>query len=176
MILLTPCTIVRPWREADREPLAAMLADPVVMHDHPAPLSRAESDARLDRYASAYERLGFGRMALERADDGRFLGWVGIMPIWETHAIAPGVEIGWRLIAGAWGHGYVTESARACLDDGFSRCGFAEVLAYTEPTNTRSEAVMRRLGMTRETERDFSYEANGATYDAIVYAARAARP
>jgi ribosomal-protein-alanine N-acetyltransferase len=153
-----------------------MLADPVVMHDHPAPLSRAESDARMERYADAYGRLGFGRMALERAEDGRFIGWVGIMPIWETHRIAPGVEIGWRLVAAAWGHGYVTEAARACLDDGFARCGLAEVLSYTVPSNSRSEAVMRRVGMTREAHRDFSYEAGGVTYDAIVYAARRSAP
>ncbi|HUZ14166.1 MAG TPA: GNAT family N-acetyltransferase [Caulobacteraceae bacterium] len=172
MPLRTLRTVVRPWREADREPLAAMFADPVVMHDHPAPLTRAESDARFDRYAGAYRRLGFGRMALERAD-GKFLGLVGVMPIHETHAAAgAGVEIGWRMIADAWGHGYASEAAAAVLDDGFTRCGFAEVLSYTSPTNLRSQAVMRRLGMMRDTSRDFSYEAEGVRYDNVVFVAR----
>ena len=47
--------ILRPWREADRAPFAALNADPEVMAHFPAPLSRAESDATVDRLAAAFE-------------------------------------------------------------------------------------------------------------------------
>ena len=105
MILQTDRTIIRPWRDADRDDFAAMHADLEVMHDYPAPFTRAESDAKLDRYAETYSCLGFARMALTRAD-GAFLGYVGIMPIREQQvaAIGPGVEIGWRMVRKvAWG-------------------------------------------------------------------------
>jgi hypothetical protein len=41
-----------------------MHADPEVMHDYGGPISRVESDAKLDRYASAYCRHGFCRWAV----------------------------------------------------------------------------------------------------------------
>ena len=47
--LRTERLLLRGWRAGDREPFAALNADPVVMEHFPAPLSRAESDAFVDR-------------------------------------------------------------------------------------------------------------------------------
>ncbi len=66
------------------------------------------------------------------------------------------MEIGWRLFKPAWGFGYASEAARASLDDGFSRLGLAEIVAYTGPGNLRSQAVMRRVGMHRDPARDYA--------------------
>ena len=161
--------ILRPWRDADRPAMAAMLADPEVMHDYPAPLTTAESDQKIDRYQVAIGRVGFGRWSMERRDDGMFLGYVGVMPIFDDHPCAPGVEIGWRMIRPAWGFGYASEAAAAALRDGFERVGLSEIIAYTTPTNARSRAVMHRLGMTREPARDFD---NATAGRFVVYTAR----
>ena len=40
---------LRAWQEADREPFAALNADPVVMEYFPEPLDRARSDALIER-------------------------------------------------------------------------------------------------------------------------------
>ena len=161
--------ILRSWREADRPALAAMQADPEVMHDYPAPLTRAESNVRFDRYQSAIERLGYGRWLMERRTDGAFLGYVGVMPIFEDHPCAPGVEIGWRMNRAAWGFGYASEGAAAALRDGFERARFEEVIAYTAPTNARSRAVMARLGMSRDAARDYDDALHGPF---VVYVSR----
>ncbi len=58
---------MRRWREADREPFAAMNADPEVMRYFPAPLERAASDAMVDRIEDLFRRQGFGLWALEMA-------------------------------------------------------------------------------------------------------------
>ena len=47
--LTTERLLLREWRDADREPFAAMNADPQVMEHFPATLTRAESDALVDR-------------------------------------------------------------------------------------------------------------------------------
>jgi RimJ/RimL family protein N-acetyltransferase len=167
----TARTLVRPWRDSDRGACAAMLADPEVMHDYPAPLSRGESDDKIDRYAETYRRLGYGRMAFEKAD-GEFIGLIGIMPIHEAHsALGAGVEIGWRMVRSAWGKGYATEAARAVLDAGFARLRFPEVISFTSPSNLRSQAVMERLGLQREPARDYSYEVDGIAYTNVVFVA-----
>ena len=57
------------------------------------------------------------------------------------------VEVGWRLPRWAWGHGYATEAAREALAVGFDEVGLAEIVSFTAVPNERSQAVMRRLGM-----------------------------
>lgn len=154
-MILTDRLILRGASEADREAHAAMMADPEVMHDYPAPLTRAEADQRFDRHLSALARDGFGKWTVRRRSDDAYLGFTGVSPLWPELPPAPGLEIGWRLVHAAWGQGYASEAARAALYDIFARTTVDEVIAYTNPTNARSQAVMRRLGMRRETARDF---------------------
>ena len=160
MIIDTLRLRLRCWGDADRDSFAAMNADPEVMLDLGGPISRAESDAKLDRYAAAYGQYGFCRWAVE-SREGEFLGYTGIMPSRPEHPIGPHVEIGWRLVRKAWGHGYATEAARAALKDAFMRTGLAEVVAYTAPDNLRSQAVMARLQLQREPSRDFTADYDG---------------
>jgi RimJ/RimL family protein N-acetyltransferase len=161
-----------PWTEAERAPFTAMCADPEVMHDYPAPEDVAAAGARFDRYAAAILRDGFGKWALRRKDDGAFLGLCGVSPIWPTLAPAPGLEIGWRMVRAAWGLGYASEAARAALADVFARTDAAEVISFTLPTNTRSLAVMARLGLDRDASRDFFYETGNP---AVVFVAPRSR-
>lgn len=161
MIIDTPRTRLRCWEQTDRDALAAMHADPEVMHDYGGPISRRESDAKLDRYAATYRQHGFCRWAVE-GRDGALLGYAGIMPSRPGHPLGSHFEIGWRLVRHAWGHGYATEAARAALADGFIRVGLAEVVAYTASDNLRSQAVMGRLQLHRDPSRDFT-----ADYDSI---------
>jgi RimJ/RimL family protein N-acetyltransferase len=148
MQIATDRLIIRPWRDEDRLPVAAMHADPEVMWDWERTFDRAESDAAVDRYHASFERNGYGRFSVLDRRDGKFLGYCGIMPIPEGYPMAPGVEIGWRFIRAAWGNGYATESARACLKHGFECCGLTAVLSKTRHDNVRSQNVMKRLGLT----------------------------
>ena len=124
------------------------------MRDYRAPFDRTTSDLRFDRYVAALARDGFSRWVVETRQ-GEFLGYTGVM-FWSEHPLGPTSEIGWRLVRSAWGHGYATEAARAALEDVFVRAGLNEVLAYTQPDNVRSQAVMQRLGLLRDPSRDFS--------------------
>ena len=161
--------LLRPWRDVDRAPMAAMLADPEVMWDYERLFDRAESDSRIERYQDAYLRLGYGRFPVLDKRGDKFLGYCGIMPVFDGHPMAPGVEIGWRFTRAAWGNGYATESARACLHHGFEQCGLSEVLSYTRNDNTRSENVMKRLGLTFVPDRSWTHE--GHRY--VLYVQRA---
>ncbi len=125
MIIDTPRTRLRPWREADREVFAALHADPEVMSDLGGPISRAASDAKLANYVAAFCRHGFSRFAIETRA-GNFLGYAGIMPSQGDHPLGRHFQIGWRLVRNAWGKGYATEAGRAALDDAFSRVGLRD--------------------------------------------------
>ena len=140
--------VMRRWREEDREPFAAMNADPEVMRYFPAQLDRAASDAGIDRAERRFDEQGFGLWALELADTGEFIGFTGLNPMPEGVPGAGGMEVGWRLARHAWHHGYATEAARAALDVGFTGAGLDEIWSMTAVLNLPSQAVMQRIGMT----------------------------
>jgi len=155
--LETERLLLRDWHPADRGPFAALNADPRVMEHFPSRLTRAESDAFIKRMRERWTAEGFGLWAVERRADGRFLGFTGLAaPTFEAH-VTPCVEVGWRFAVEAWGHGYATEAARAALRFGFEDLDLAEIVSFTVPANTRSRAVMERLGMTHDPADDFDH-------------------
>jgi ribosomal-protein-alanine N-acetyltransferase len=153
----TPRLHLRRWRTEDREPYAALNADPRVMEHYPAPLSREESDAMVDRIEAHFEKHGYGLWAVDAVEEARFVGFIGLLvPRYEAH-FTPAVEIGWRLAHDAWGRGYATEGARATLALAFGAIGLREVVATTAPNNLRSRRVMERLGMRHDAAGDFEH-------------------
>lgn len=170
-MLRTSRLTLRPWWDADREPFAALNADPEVARDLGGPLDRSQSDAKFDRYVATFKWHGYCRWAIE---DSRqlFLGYSGAMPSAPDHPLGPHVEIGWRLMRSAWGRGYATEASAAALTDLFIRIGPGEVLAYTSHDNGRSQAVMQRLALQRDPARDFSHVYGGKPWHGLVWVAR----
>jgi RimJ/RimL family protein N-acetyltransferase len=155
--LTTGRLLLRHWRDDDRAPFAAMNADPRVMEHFLAPLSRLESDALIDEFEARFDPRGFGLWALERRDDGTFIGFTGLAAVpWEAH-FTPAIEVGWRLAPEAWGHGYATEAAREAVRFGFEDAELDEIVSFTVPANVRSRAVMERLGMTHDPADDFDH-------------------
>lgn len=157
--LRTERLVLRRWRPADREPFAALNADPEVMEHFPDPLTREQSDALADVIEARFEEQGFGLWALEVAGSGRFIGFAGLsVPRFEAH-FTPAVEIGWRLARSAWGRGYATEAAGRALVHAFEEAGLAEVVSFTTVGNLRSQAVMWRIGMRHDPGGDFDHPA-----------------
>jgi RimJ/RimL family protein N-acetyltransferase len=138
---------LRQWLPADREPFAAMNADPRVMEFFPATLDRAASDAMADRGESLIAERGWGFWATEIKQDARFIGFVGLHMTAPELPFPPCVEIGWRLAFQHWGKGFATEAARGCLHVGFEQLNLPEIVSFTTVGNIRSRAVMKRLGM-----------------------------
>ncbi len=156
--LTTDRLLLRRWTAEDREPFAALNADPDVMEHFFEPLTREQSDALADRADAHLAEHGWGLWALEvrtGPDAGRFAGFTGLaVPGWDA-PFNPCIEVGWRLARWAWGSGYASEAARAALAVAFDELGHDEVVSFTAVSNERSQAVMRRIGMTRDAADDF---------------------
>jgi RimJ/RimL family protein N-acetyltransferase len=155
--LVTARLRLRAWTEADREPFAALNADPRVMEFFPSVLTRKQSDATMERIRAHFDRHGFGLWALDVPGVTEFAGFVGLaVPGFEA-PFTPCVEIGWRLASSYWGCGYATEGARAALAFGFRSIGLDEIVSLTVPANVRSRRVMVKLGMRYEFADDFDH-------------------
>ena len=153
--LSTERLLLREFQTADRAPFAAVNADPRVTEMLSRALTREESDAFADTIERHWCEVGFGLWALERLDSGTFIGFTGLsIPTW---APVPGVEIGWRLAPGAWGLGFATEAARETLRFAFEDLGLTDLVSFTAAVNTRSRAVMARLGMVHDPASDFAH-------------------
>lgn len=154
--LRTPRLLLREWRDDDREPFAAISADPAITAWLPGQAKRTASDAWIEGMRRLRDEHGLGYWAVELPGQASLIGAIGLSRIRHL-PFAPAIEIGWRLAHAYWGRGYATEAARAVLDDGFGRLGLAEIVAFTVPGNGASRRVMERLGMTHDSSDDFDH-------------------
>ena len=145
---------MRGWRESDLAPWAAMNADPEVRRYLGPLLTFEQASAWVLNFQDDLHRHGFGFWAVEVRASGEFIGFTGL-DIVDDEMPFTGVELGWRLARPAWGHGYATEAALAALQYGFDIMGLQEIVAVTMARNLRSQAVMRRIGMTTDPAEDF---------------------
>ncbi len=149
--------MLRPFTEVDRAPFFELNTHPLVVESLGSAPTRAENDAMIERYGAELERESWGFWAVEVAGGTPFVGMVGLHRVRPDLPCAPAVEVGWRLHPDHWGHGYATEGAWASLRHGFDAGALDEIVAFTTRLNTRSQAVMERLGMARDADGDFDH-------------------
>ena len=156
--LSTARLTLRTWRDGDRDAFAALNADPAVMEFFPSTISRSGSDASIDAWQKQFSERGWSNWAVELQATGQFIGFVGLSVPVRVLPFTPCVEIGWRLARSAWGQGYATEAAREALRFGFDTLQLEEIVSFTAAVNTRSRAVMERIGM-HDAHEDFEHPA-----------------
>jgi RimJ/RimL family protein N-acetyltransferase len=157
-VLHGPRVTLRPWREDDLAPFAALNDDREVMRHLSGRLSRHESDAFVQRIRDHFASHGFGLWALDVPLLG-FAGFIGLSARVPFAPAVPGIvpnphEIGWRLARAAWGHGYATEGALLALRHGFDVLRLPQIVSFTVPANRTSQAVMQRIGLSLRGEFD----------------------
>jgi [ribosomal protein S5]-alanine N-acetyltransferase len=127
-----------------------------------ADLRRLNSDARVMKYitgkpetpeetAAAIRRTlrnyrlypDLGAWYATRRDNGKFIGWVSL----KYAGKSPDVEIGYRLLPEAWGHGFATEGATAMYQYGFDDLDLDRIIGVTHPDNRASQNVLMKAGL-----------------------------
>lgn len=138
---------LRDWKEADFEAFSQMNADEEVMKFFPKTLSKEESDAFAKAIIAEIKEYGFGLYAVEVKETNEFIGFIGFHRATFESDFTPCIEIGWRLKKEAWGKGYATEGAKACLKHGFEELDFDEIFSFTADINEPSKHVMKKIGL-----------------------------
>jgi RimJ/RimL family protein N-acetyltransferase len=156
-ILRTRRLILRQWKESDLLPFARMNADQRVMEFMLGKMTKEETRQSIEGIKKHFDAHGFGRWAVEIADSGKFIGFVGISIPPYTLPFSPCVEVAWRICPEEWGRGYAPEAAKEALRDGFERVGLEEIVSFTTLTNLKSRRVMEKLGMQHCPDQNFDH-------------------
>lgn len=139
--------ILRDWKENDLELFRALNADDKVMEYFPNTLAKEETDNFYHLIKQEIKDSGYGLYAAEVKATGEFIGLIGLHKATFEADFTPCIEVGWRLKKEAWGNGYATEGAKACIQYAFMELGVKEVYSFTATINHRSENVMKKAGM-----------------------------
>ena len=155
--LETDRLVLRVPRADDAEAAAGYLADPEVMSFlGGSTVPREDVPGVIEKWLRDWQANGFGTFAVERREDGRWVGRVGLTvwhgQTWHKVTVAeagvhPELELGWTLARAHWGCGYATEAAVAVRE--WSRELYPRrLISLINPQNVRSRAVAERLGAT----------------------------
>lgn len=149
VFLVTERLLLREFTPDDLDDLVALDADPAVMHFITGGRVTPREEIRdevLPAFLAYYERpAGYGFWAAIEKATGAFLGWFHLRPAPGAAADEP--ELGYRLRASAWGHGYATEGSRALVAKAFADLGARRVVAETMVVHIASRRVMENAGL-----------------------------
>ncbi|MDP9230696.1 MAG: GNAT family N-acetyltransferase [Bacteroidota bacterium] len=152
VVIETERLLLRTFTEEDAPFIYELNIDPEVTkytHDPVTNLNQANTILQhviLPQYAL----YNHGRWAVHLKSNLEFIGWCGLKNRPETRlTVGQGKEIdlGYRFLRKHWGHGYATESARACIEYGFEKLNLECITGRALPGNTSSIKVLEKCGM-----------------------------
>ena len=145
MILETERLYLRELTQADFVPLCGIMQDEEVMYAYEGAFSDAEVREWLDRQLSRYKKWGFGLWAVILKESGELIGQCGLtMQPWKGEEL---LEIGYLFQRAYWHRGYASEAAAACKEYAFQVLKADSVCSIIRDTNTASQKVTIRNGM-----------------------------
>ncbi|MBD5488663.1 MAG: GNAT family N-acetyltransferase [Lachnospiraceae bacterium] len=146
MMLETERLYLREMNQSDFNSLCKIMQDTETMYAYEGAFSDAEVQEWLDRQISRYQKWGFGLWAVILKETDEMLGQCGLtMQPWKDEEV---LEIGYLFRRSYWHKGYATEAAAACKQYAFETLNAKEVCSIIRDTNTASQNVAIRNGMT----------------------------
>ena len=146
MILETERLYLREMNQADFNSLCSILQDEETMYAYEGAFSDSEVQEWLDRQISRYQKWNFGLWAVTLKETDEMIGQCGLtMQPWKDTEV---LEIGYLFNRSYWHKGYATEAAQACKKYAFEVLKADEVCSIIRDTNTASQNVAVRNGMT----------------------------
>ena len=135
--------LLRTWRLEDAERLDEIYSQPEYLEFMPP----ARGADRVADYRRLWDEAGFATWAACERGSGRLIGRVGLLRHDDWPLAENPVEVGWTLDHDYWGRGFATEGGRASIAAWLEHLPDETLYSFTVPENTRSRAVMERLGM-----------------------------
>ena len=138
--------LLRAFTADDVDAMLDVYGDPEVMRFIPSGVLDAAATARmLASYARVQQARGYAFWAVTLKSTGRLIGDAGF----NVFAATGEPELGYSFARAAWGNGYASEAARACLGAAFAHLDCDRVVALVDVDNAASQRVAAKIGMDR---------------------------
>ena len=149
-VLRTRRLRLRTWRAADAAAFDTHCNTDAVMEFLGGVVSRSQVLREVQWYMADQKRHGHTFWVIERKRDKAFIGFCGIIRVPERSSPLWGkLEIGWRVRADKWRHGYAHEAAQAVLEWAEWEASERMLYARIDQANAASQGLARKLGMHR---------------------------
>lgn len=146
MVLETQRLALREMTQGDFLSLCKILQDDDVMYAYDGAFNLEEVQAWIDKQFKRYKEYGFGMWAVVLKETGKMIGQCGLsMQDYNNSKI---MEVGYLFQKEYWHNGYASEAAIACKEYAFDKLNATEVYSIIRDTNTASQNVAIRNGMT----------------------------
>jgi ribosomal-protein-alanine N-acetyltransferase len=141
--------VIRPFTIHDAAFVLELVNDPAWLEHIGDRGVRTSADARAylrKGPLASYARNGFGFNLVELKSTGEPIGGCGLI----KRETLTGVDLGFAFLPQFRGMGYAEEAARATLENARQILGLDRIVAVVSPANTRSIALLQKLGFTYE--------------------------
>lgn len=147
IILQTERLFLRELNQEDFGALSKILQDEETMYAYNGAFNDEETKAWLDKQLDRYHTYGFGLWAVVLKETNEMIGQCGItMQPWKDSEV---FEVGYLFQRSCWHKGFATEAAKACMEYAFTKLNAHQVCSIIRDTNTASQNVALRNGMTK---------------------------
>lgn len=159
--LETPRLILRPHEIRDYAAFTTLWGDPdVVRYIGGTPFAAEASWVRLMNRAGMWHYMGFGFLAIEERETGRFVGEAGFHEVRRdmVPSLVGTLETGWVLSPQFHGKGYGLEAMTALIDWAAANRPEPEMTAIISPQNAASLRLAAKLGFAEFARADYHGE------------------
>lgn len=136
------------------------LDEEVLKYTGDKPFENLESSIDFLTNYDQYEKYGVGRLAVIANATGKFIGQCGLKYSQDKNEY----DIGFRFYKDYWNKGFATETAKKCLDFGFTELGIEKVVGRAMKENIASIKVLKKIGMKFKENFDFEGQ-EGVIYE-----------
>src|SRR5450631_2128579 len=150
VVLATERLALRRFRRDDMDAIFAIIGDDVAMQYYPRTFNRSDAVQWIERNLRRYREHGYGLFAVTLKGNDDVIGDCGVIK--QDVEGETRLEVGYHFRRDQWGHGYATESARACMGLAFHAFGAEKVISLIRPENVPSRRVAERNCMKLEQE------------------------
>jgi ribosomal-protein-alanine N-acetyltransferase len=148
MQILTLRLDLRLWTMDDANEAFELYRDPLVSKYLGKPdTDISQTQTRIQKFVDHQKQYGYSPMVVTEEESGKLIGVCGFHHFGTAAGNSGKPELGFRFAQSYWGKGYATEAASACLDYGFSKRKFAEVIGLSHRENAAGRKVFEKLGM-----------------------------
>jgi ribosomal-protein-alanine N-acetyltransferase len=117
----------------------------VMRYSLTGPLAPGQVPPIFQTILESYQQSPLALWAVTEKTSWQTIGFCGFMPRDKGDSNEP--ELAYRFLPEAWGRGFATEAAAACLDLALRQPSVQRVIAHIEPANFASKRIAKKIGL-----------------------------